>query len=313
MSSPKLLVRGEAKPFVPEEKPHAAIYVGEALDWLRELPDESVSCVVTSPPYYGARDYGIDGQIGLEEQVEAYVANLVRVFDEVWRVLRRDGTLWLNLGDLYVCVRGVGGKGDEHGQKAKTHLLTPTNTGLKRKDMAGIPWKVAFALQRQGWYLRCDVIWEKTDAMPSPAKDRPTKSHEYVFMFTKSQVNYFDQDAVREAPRSARTPNPSGRNVRSVWGFPTAKTPVEHFAAFPVELPARCVRASCPPGGTVLDPFLGTGTTVVAALTFGRSAIGIELNPQYASMSRQRLAASGYPVKLIARGMEGTADASTGG
>ncbi len=313
MSSPKLLVRGESPPFVLEKNSQATIYVGDCLEWLERLPSESANCAVTSPPYYGDRDYDeIDQQVGLEPTLGDYVARLVRIFDEVWRILRRDGTLWLNLGDAYVGVRGSGGIGDEHGQKAKTNLLTPTNTGLKRKDLVGIPWRVALALQERGWYLRCDCVWDKTDAMPSSVEDRPTKSHEYVFMFAKSQKTYFDQDAVREAPRSARTPNPAGRNVRSVWGFPTAKSKDEHFAVFPIELPARCVRASSPVGGRVLDPFLGTGTTALAALTFGRSAVGVELNPRSAATASQRLRVAGFPVKLIARGMEG-ADGSTGG
>lgn len=294
---------------------------GRNLDLLAEMPDESVQTCVTSPPYWGLRDYGEDDQLGLEPTPEEYVENLVAVFREVRRVLRDDGTLWLNLGDSYAS--GEIGRHDgrtegshygaKHPGKRQQARLT---TGLKPKDLVGIPWRVAFALQADGWYLRSDIIWHKPNPMPESVTDRPTKSHEYIFLLTKQPRYYYDADAIREAgsdnshgggqtgahryyAQAGRNDSASlaiaqpagerGRNRRSVWTVTTKPFSGAHFAVFPPDLIEPCVLAGCPEGGTVLDPFSGSGTTGMVALRHNRSYIGLELNPEYAEMSRARI------------------------
>ncbi len=344
---------------------HLTLYGGDCREVLRELPDESVHCVVTSPPYWGLRDYGtaswdggdtacdhkdaapsrdsdedvqrrkatyqaegrstgqhggwesratradgsrvcrcgarrIDSQLGLEATPEAFVANMMDVFREVRRVLRKDGTLWLNLGDSF---------GD--------------------KQLWGIPWRVAFALQADGWYLRSDIIWAKPNPMPESVTDRPTKAHEYLFLLTRSPRYYYDAEAVREpvqestiersaygfreynerdtltrptdaiarkalglrADAATATVNRSianGRNLRSVWNIATEPYPGAHFATFPRKLVEPCVKAGCPEGGTVLDPFAGSGTTLLVAQSLGRRGIGIDLSPDYLKQALER-------------------------
>lgn len=300
------------------------VIIGDCREALQSLPSESVNCVVTSPPYFGLRDYGVDGQIGLEATPDAFVSELVAVFRAVRRVLRNDGTLWLNLGDTYAT------QGGAHG-------------GLKPKDLIGIPWRVAFALQADGWYLRQDIIWAKPNPMPESVTDRCTKAHEYMFLLSKSPRYYYDQEAIAEpvAPAtvarlaqdvesqqgSARVPgkingtmkakpprfgcskygddlrdksrtksgneytNTNGgmRNARSVWNIATQPFKEAHFATFPPELAERCIKAGCPEGGTVLDPFGGAGTTGLVADRLQRSAVVIELNPAYADMALNRI------------------------
>lgn len=312
---------------------------GDVLDRLREMPTGSVQCAVTSPPYWGLRDYGQDGQLGLEATLEEYVANMVEVFREVKRVLRDDGTLWLNLGDSYTSVgsggdtktgfnnryfgrdNDVGKQGDAAGLVKKRQL----RHGLKPKDLVGIPWRVAFALQEDGWYLRSDIIWHKPNPMPESVTDRPTKAHEYVFLLTKSARYFYDNVAVMEQAKygkehankttswgsdrkhpnkanvadyafkgdnhtTSKMPDGShGRNKRTVWKITTKPYAGVHFATFPPELPELCIKAGSQKGGTVLDPFSGAGTTGMVALRLGRSYIGIELNPEYAEMSRKRI------------------------
>jgi DNA modification methylase len=243
------------------------ILCGDVLDGLRSLPDACVQCVVTSPPYLGLRDYGVEGQIGLEPTLEAHIEKLVEVFREVWRVLRDDGTLWLNLGDSYNGSGGAGGDYAPGGLKAGQPKYPGRRiSALKPKDLVGIPWRVAFALQADGWYLRSDVIWSKPNPMPESVTDRPTKSHEYVFLLTKSSRYFYDADAVREAhisvdqsPRKSgvgnglnRTDrgvgreffgNPAGRNRRTVWEIATQPTPEAHFATFPEALVEPCIKA----------------------------------------------------------------------
>jgi len=268
------------------------------------LKDESVHCCVTSPPYCGLRDYGVAGQIGLERTPEEYVAVLVEVFREVRRVLKADGTLWLNLGDSY-----QNAKGKAHGvdpkQPARRHGLRPqdvTIPGLKPKDLVGIPWRVAFALQADGWWLRSDIIWSKPNPMPESVTDRPTKAHEYVFLLAKSERYYYSNEAIRESSfrageipggsiktsilqpsmrAASQRPVASTRNARSVWTIATTPYPGAHFATFPPELARRCILAGCPPGGSVLDPFVGSGTTVMVARRLGREGIGLDINPKY--------------------------------
>ena len=308
------------------------IHQGDALAVLTALPAESVHCCVTSPPYWGLRDYGADGQIGLERTPDAYVARLVEVFREVRRVLRGDGTLWLNLGDSYASdTKGSGGTGkstlvgtpnDGNGQ-----LFTARKVqhGIKPKDLVGIPWLVAFALRADGWYLRSDIIWAKPNPMPESVTDRPTKAHEYLFLLSKSASYYYDQDAIREphrwpdmarkviaAPNAGRDGDyqkesgrndggehisgvgfasdpDAGRNRRTVWTIATQPFSEAHFATMPRALVEPCIKAGCPVGGTVLDPFSGAGTTGLVATRLQRRYVGIELNPDYVAMSERRI------------------------
>lgn len=291
----------------------------DVLDGLKSLGDQSVQCCVTSPPYFGLRDYGVEGQIGLEPTPEAFVARLVEVFREVRRVLRKDGTCWMNLGDSYAATtKGSSGKGEKQITNAGTLLADRSwsiPAGLKPKDLIGIPWRVAFALQADGWYLRSDIIWHKPNPMPESVTDRPTKSHEYLFLLTKSERYYYDHDAIQEATawqvadakkvsgaysvgsgrnyggqhRSGGFVTGETRNKRTVWTIATAPFSEAHFATFPPELPEICIKAGTKPGDTVLDPFSGAGTTALVADRLQRHAIGIELNPEYARMSEARL------------------------
>lgn len=307
---------------LPTDDNPALIIQGDALQSLRQLPDQSINCVVTSPPYWGLRDYGTEGQIGLEPTPESYVAAMVGVFEEVRRVLRNDGTLWLNLGDTYAG-GGRGGNPNESAfRKQATNqgsLIAPTPipSGYKPKDLIGIPWRVAFALQSAGWYLRSDIIWHKPNPMPESVTDRPTKSHEYLFLLSKSERYYFDGGSVRE-PMSAASKSryeysfggdknnqllkdglrtrvvgtreeTDGRNIRTVWSINTTSYPEAHFATFPPALVKPCILAGCPKGGIVVDPFAGSGTTLAVAIKLGRRAIGIELNPEYVKLIEKRL------------------------
>jgi DNA modification methylase len=363
--------------------PWLTVYAGDCRAVMAEMPERSVHCVVTSPPYWGLRDYGtatwvggdptcdhrhetrhqqqgatsqragrsnvedqrnenfrdvcgkcgaarVDGQIGLEPTPEAYVETMVAVFREVRRVLRDDGTVWLNLGDSYAGARSEGGgtmagfndryfgRSTDGGKQAETDTSKPSRAavlGLKPKDLVGIPWRVAFALQSDGWYLRSDIVWSKPNPMPESVTDRPTKSHEYVFLLSKRERYYFDADAVRE-PVSPHTlvayPNgpgggggyqgdgvndgrvragfkrvsnepvdTTGRNLRSVWTIATQPYPGAHFATFPEALVEPCVKAGSPVDGVVLDCFAGSGTTGRVAQRLGRRAVLIDLSPAY--------------------------------
>jgi site-specific DNA-methyltransferase (adenine-specific) len=312
------------------------ILIGDCLLSMASMSDQSVNCCVTSPPYFGLRDYGHDGQIGLEETPEAYVAKLVEVFREVKRVLRDDGTLWLNLGDTYAANRGgttppaqtvaggVNGKGGQRERRGQADGYNPTRDclryGLKHKDLIGIPWRVAFALQADGWYLRQDIIWHKPNPMPESVEDRCTKAHEYVFLLSKSGRYFFDSEAMKEQA-SGRDPGNrthkhvdrvqkevsrgihrertklglskmgahDTRNRRSVWTVATKPYKGAHFATYPPELIRPCIKAGCPKGGVVLDPFGGSGTTAQVAIEEGRGAIICELNPDYAPLIQQRI------------------------
>ena len=299
---------------------------GDNRQVLRTLPDKSVHCIVTSPPYFGLRDYGVDGQIGLEETPAAYVAELVTVFRECWRVLRDDGTLWLNLGDSYANDTKWGGTtGGKHatGLHGTDYIgRNRTNTGLPSKCLMGIPWRVAFALVDDGWILRSDIIWHKPNPMPESVTDRPTKAHEYIFLLTKSQRYYYDADAVRERTGNEANPeeykstqrrrddlegygmshtsttpglygkkltHPMGRNRRSVWTVATQPYAGAHFATFPPALIEPCILAGCPVGGVVLDPFNGSGTTGAVACAHGRDYIGIDLSADYIALAHDRI------------------------
>ena len=363
------------------------IHQGCVLNVLPTLEAGSVHCCVTSPPYWGLRDYGTadweggdpgcdhikskslkrdcsggvgggrdkgtrgeqpssssptiqyraacgkcgatrrDSQLGLEPTPELFLERMVQVFREVRRVLRDDGTLWLNMGDSYAGYWGDK-KAREEGRPSSADTNGWTNgfnmnarpqfdnlrqSGLKPKDLCGIPWRLALALQADGWYLRADIIWAKPNPMPESVTDRPTKAHEYVFLLTKQGRYYYDAEAVREESTKSLNAtcgskiyrdgkrmrngingtlgpgNPAGRNSRSVWNIPTQSFPEAHFATFPEELPRRCIAAGCPEGGTVLDPFAGSGTTVAVAARMGRRGVGIELNPEYVALAEKRI------------------------
>ena len=315
------------------EDSHLTVLNADVLDGLRTLADESVYCCVTSPPYWGLRDYGEPGQLGLEPTPEEYVARMVEVFREVRRVLRDDGSLWLNLGDSYAGSWKNQGRKDERGtqrpingpmmQSFGGHPSPESNAGvvppgLKPKDLVGIPWRVAFALQADGWYLRSDIIWHKPNPMPESVTDRPTKAHEYVFLLSKSARYFYDADAITEPAihAGAVVKNDGGknaqmgkygatrggflkaegvtvkadRNKRTVWTITTKPYAEAHFATFPPELPTLCIKAGCPEGGTVLDPFAGAGTTGWVAKEHGRKAVMVELNPDYCKVIAKRCA-----------------------
>ena len=259
----------------------SSVATGQAYKVLRRLPDEFVDTVVTSPPYWSLRNYAAPGQIGLEENPDEYVASLVRIFEEVRRVLTKTGSMWLNIGDSYTSGGRTWRAPDKKNPVRAMTTRPPTPKGLKPKELVGIPWKLAFALQASGWYLRSDVIWRKPNAMPESVKDRPTRSHEYLFFFTKNERYFYDHTAV---------PDVNGRNLRSVWDINTRPFPEAHFATFPVELVERCIKTTSKPGDVVLDPFLGSGTTAVAAVRNQRAFFGIELNPEYVDIARRRIA-----------------------
>ena len=335
------------------------ILCGDALEQLRTMEPESIHTCVTSPPYYNLRDYGAAGQIGMEATPEEYIGKLVDVFREVRRVLRPDGTLWVNIGDSYAHDSKWGGKtGGKHvnALHGNTNVgRRKTHTGLKDKDLIGIPWMLAFALRADGWYLRQDIIWSKTNCMPESVRDRCTKSHEYVFLLSKSPRYYFDAAAISEPiagsstkrylqnieaqkgsdrkpgktngkmkavlprfgggkyglDRSEESRTKSGkpyiptlrRNKRDVWAISTGGFKGAHFAVFPEKLVEPCILAGCQEGGTVLDPFMGSGTTGVVAKRLGRNFVGCEINPDYWQMAADRINATMVQCDQIA--MEG--------
>jgi DNA modification methylase len=303
------------------------IIIGDALTELRKLPSDSVDCCVTSPPYLGLRDYEHEDQIGLESSVAEYVAAVVEVLDEARRVLSQTGTLWLVVDDSYATdakgERGQdkstlsdGGKWQTAAHPPKLGRSNWRAEGFKRKDLFGIPWRLALALQDRGWWLRCDIIWAKDSCMPERVSDRPTRSHEYIFLLSKSGRYFYDAEAIAE-PTSASTKlrlaqnlagqtgsnrvpgktngpmravgSPETRNCRSVWRINPGGFEGGHFATYPPDLAERCILAGCPVGGTVLDPFGGAGTTGLVADRLQRNAILIELNPDYAAMARRRI------------------------
>lgn len=299
------------------------LHSGDALAVARELPAESADCIVTSPPYFGLRDYGISGQYGLEASPAEYVETMRTLFSELRRVLADDGTLWLNIGDSYYSGRGAS-TGEDVKNPARRFGIRALDKGgadlAKPKNLLGIPWRVAFALQDDGWTLRNAIVWHKPNAMPESVADRLGTRHELIFLLTKSRRYWFDLDAIREPsdPASARpnrcttkyreVTNPGatsmffngkdysdgpGRNPGDVWSIPTQPFPGAHFAVYPVALPQRCIVAGCRPGGTVLDPFNGSGTTGLAAQRTGRKYIGIDINPDYLDLTlRERLSQS---------------------
>ena len=273
----------------------STIFEGDVLHVLDQIPDQSVQCVVTSPPYWGLRNYNIDGQIGLEETLGQFINRLVEVFSRVKRVLKDDGVLWLNIGDGYTS-GNRGYRAPDKKNPARAMSVRPdTPEGLKPKDLMGIPWRLALALQQDGWYLRMDIVWNKPNATPESVKDRPTRAHEFVFMLTKSERYYYDYEAMRE-----RTANGHYRNRRSVWNVNTKATPFAHFATFPPELIEPCIQSSSREGDYVLDPFFGSGTVGVVCKEHGREFIGIELNPEYIEIATKRLGLLGGKIVRLA-------------
>ena len=299
---------------------------GDCLDTLKTLPAESVHTCVTSPPYFGLRDYGVEGQLGAEPTPDEFVEALVRVFREVRRVLRDDGTVWLNLGDSYSTDAKWGGSTSGKAAKgihgAGGGGRSKVRTGIPDKNLIGIPWRVAFALQADGWYLRQDIIWHKPNPMPESVRDRCTKAHEYVFLLSKSPKYYYDHEAAKEPATSTHAAGNKRhkyadqyaaekevtqqhrtkagltalagvegktRNRRSVWSVGSRPYKGAHFATFPPDLIQPCILAGCPEGGTVLDPFGGSGTTAGVALAHGRNAVLCELNPEYAALTPARV------------------------
>lgn len=300
------------------------VLIGGALEKLRELPDQSVNTIVTSPPYYGLRDYGIDEQIGLEDTPTDFINALVEVFREARRVLRDDGTLWVNMGDSYCSgSRKNNVPQTQHKGKTRDAPMDRRNTAVEKvkgKDLFGIPFQLALALRDDGWFFRCDIIWSKPSSMPEAVKDRPTRCHEYIFLFSKKPHYHYDHEAILEPVKESsldrvkrgwksthptagnvsgggvdvevmgtRFVNPKGKNKRSVWEVGLKPWRGAHFATFPPELIEPCILAGCPPGGVVLDPFGGAGTTAGVALQHGRDAIIIELNPDYAALIPKRV------------------------
>ncbi len=262
------------------------ILLGDARQTLLDFPEGYFNCVVTSPPYWGLRDYGIEGQIGAETTVDEYIADLVRLFREVRRTLADDGTLWLNIGDSYTSGGRTWRGADAKNKGRAMDYRAPTPEGLKPKDLIGVPWKLAFALQGDGWYLRSDMIWNKPNCQPESVKDRPTRSHEYVFLFSKSEKYYYDWQKIIEP---AVDPKQKSKNRRTVWNINTEPYSGSHFAVYPRALVRLCVAAGSRENGRVLDPFIGSGTTGVVCNELNRDCIGIELNADYADLARQRL------------------------
>lgn len=302
------------------------IYQGNCLEVLKSFEDKCINCCVTSPPYYGLRDYGVEGQIGNEDTPFDYVDKLVDIFAEVRRVLKDDGTLWLNLGDSWAgSSQGVWTKHPTPKQASNygTNYMTTEHhvsklkhvEGCKPKDLIGIPWMVAFALRESGWYLRQDIIWAKGNPMPESVKDRCTKSHEYIFLLSKNRKYYYDYQAIKEpavTKATVRDKNKEGyqadyakgdrfskgervygadgmRNKRDVWNVNTKPCKEAHFATYPDTLIEPCILAGCPEGGVVLDPFMGAGTTGMVAKRYNRNYVGIELNTEYIDIANKRI------------------------
>ena len=265
------------------------IIESDAVLALQKIPSESIQCIVTSPPYWGLRDYGIEGQIGLEQQLQQYINKLVAVFAEAKRVLKKDGVLWLNIGDGYTS-GNRGYRAPDKKNPARAMSVRPnTPDGLKSKDLLGIPWRLAFALQADGWYLRSDIIWNKPNAMPESVKDRPTRSHEYIFMLTKSEKYYYDNSLIKE----------NGRNKRTVWNVNTMPFSEAHFATFPTALIDPCILAATRENDYVLDPFFGSGTVGVVCQEYNRKFVGIELNNEYVRIAQKRLNSACLPVLKV--------------
>jgi len=278
-------IEAKVKTATPQALP-TEIIVGDSRRELSRFPHSTFQMCVTSPPYWGLRDYAIEGQIGAENTIDQYINDLVLIFREARRVLKDNGTLWLNIGDSFTSGGRTWRDTDKKNQARGMSYRPPTPEGLKPKDLIGIPWRIALALQQDGWYLRTDIVWHKPNCQPESVKDRPTRSHEYVFLMSKSEDYYYDHEAIKEPTKDGDT----WRNRRSVWAINTEPYNGAHFAVFPPELVRLCLLAGSRPGSTVLDPFFGSGTTGMVCVEQGRGFVGIELKEEYAELARQRLA-----------------------
>lgn len=271
------------------------IIQGDARLELAAFSENTFQCCVTSPPYWGLRDYDTEGQIGAEERLEDYIENLVNIFRQVRRVLRNDGTLWLNIGDSYTSGNRTWRDADKKNVARAMSYRPPTPDGLKPKDLIGVPWRVAFALQADGWYLRADIIWHKPNCQPESVKDRPTRAHEYIFLLSKSERYYYDYEAIKEPALSENGKTKNKRTLwptdgeESIWNINTEPFNGAHFAVFPKALVKPCLLAGSQPGSFVLDPFFGSGTTGEVCVETGRQCVGIELNSRYIEIARRRL------------------------
>jgi DNA modification methylase len=278
---PRVLVASEFKAnSLPTLDSPLLLISGDSRKVLTNLPDGCVQSTVTSPPYWSLRNYNIDGQIGLELSVVEYLDNLVTVFREIHRVTRDDGTLWLNIGDSYTSGGRTWRAPDRKNPVRAMELRPPTPEGLKPKELIGIPWRLAFALQEVGWFLRTDIIWNKPNCQPESVKDRPTRSHEYLFLFSKSEHYKYASETLR---------GPNGRNLRTVWEINTQAYRDAHFATFPEALVSPCISLATQRGDLVIDPFVGSGTTAVVASRMGCRFIGVDLNPTYVAIAEKRI------------------------
>lgn len=271
---------------LPTESKHCVIIQDDALRALKRYSENTFQCCVTSPPYWGLRDYGIKNQIGAEMAVTDYIDKLVQVFREVFRVMTSDGTLWLNIGDSYTSGGRTWRDTDKKNKGRGMSYRAPTPEGLKPKDLIGVPWKLAFALQAEGWHLRSDIIWHKPNCQPESVKDRPTRAHEYLFLLSKSEKYYYDFEAINEP-----TTEKNGlKNRRTVWSINTTPFKDAHFAVFPPALVKPCILAGSKEGSIVLDPFFGSGTVGEVCIETSRKCVGIELNPEYTKIAQKRIA-----------------------
>jgi len=266
------------------------IICGDALENLKKFKNDYFRCCVTSPPYWGLRDYGEPHQIGAEPEMQEYIDNLVQVFREVKRTLTQDGTLWLNIGDSYTSGNRAWRDVDRKNPARAMSYRPATPRGLKPKDLIGIPWRLAFALQSDGWYLRSDIIWHKPNCQPESVKDRPTRCHEYMFLLSKSEKYNYVYDELVEPSKSKN----GFRNRRTVWSINTEPFHYAHFASFPKELVRPCILASANENDMVLDPFFGSGTVGVVCLELNRRFVGIELKPEYVEIARKRIVEGNY-------------------
>ncbi|WAI01817.1 DNA-methyltransferase [Methanogenium organophilum] len=285
----KSIVRDTADPsniqIFDKTGPQFQIIQGDALTSLKNIQSNIFQCCITSPPYWGLRDYGINGQIGAEPTLDEYITNIVEIFREVRRVLTDDGTLWINIGDTYTSGNRKWRDYDRKNSNRGMNYRFPTPEGLKQKDLIGLPWRIAFELQKDGWFLRSDIIWHKTNCQPESVKDRPTKSHEYLFLLTKSPNYYYDYESIREPTKNGK----GLRNKRTVWSIPTESNKFAHVAMFNKALVEPCIKAGSKEGDLLLDPFFGSGTMGIVALELNRNVVGIELNPDYVNIAANRL------------------------
>ncbi len=290
-------VPGEFRRMVVGDPPAAPLdrsllIEGPAPEALELIPDECVQTVVTSPPYWSLRDYSVDRQIGRDDSLQDYIAAIVATFSRIRRTLKPDGTVWLNVGDSYTSGNRTYRAPDRKSRMRAMRVRPPTPVGLKPKDLIGVPWRLAFALQDDGWWLRSEVVWSKPNAYPESVRDRPTKAHETVFLLSRNQDYYYDVDAVR---------GPNGRRVRTVWEMQTEPrkrcnaAAAEHPAIMPSALASRCVEMTSRTGDVVLDPYAGSGTTLAAAQALGRLWVGVELNPRYVDLMERRMRACRHP------------------